>query len=128
MRRGETRRATWKVLVLSTSLSSQPLVSTQAGPVSSGHSWQCSVTDSVPEPDLTSQPVYRDMVELFPEPVEPTTTTHLPSLLLAEDSDLRRFFSDKLRTNLALEGRRSEVGPIVITAVAEWERSLSKML
>ena len=68
------------------------------------------------------------MVELFPVPVEPTTTTQLPSLLLDVDSDLRRFFSDRLRTNLALEGRRSEVGPIVITAVAEWERSLSKML
>ena len=73
------------------------------------------MTDSVPEPVLTSQPVYRDIVELFPVPVEPTTTTQLPSLLLDDDSDLRRFFSDKLRTNLDLEGRRSEVGPITIT-------------
>ena len=84
-----------------------------------GHSWQCSVTDSVPEPVLTSQPVYRDMVELFPDPVEPNTNTQLPSLLLDEDSDLRRFFSDKLRANFDLEGRRSEVGPIVISAVTE---------
>ena len=73
----------------------------------------CSVTDSVPEPVLTWQPVYRAMVELFPVPVEPTTTTQLPSLLLDDDSDFRRFFRDKLRTNFDLEGRRSEVGPIV---------------
>ena len=79
------------------------------------HSWHCSVTDSVPEPVLTSQPVIREIVELLPVPVEPTTTTTLfPSLLLLdEDSALRRFFRDKLRTNLDLEGRRSEIGPIV---------------
>ena len=74
----------------------------------------CSVTDSVPEPVLTWQPVYRAMVELFPVPVEPTTTTQLPSLLLDVDSDLRRFLSDRLRTNLDLEGRRSEMGPMVV--------------
>ena len=78
-----------------------------------GHRVHCSVTDSVPEPVLTSQPVYRDIVELFPVPVEPTTTTQLPSLLLDDGSDLRRFLSDKLRTNLDLEGRRSVAGPIV---------------
>ena len=72
------------------------------------------MTDSVPAPVLTSLPVNLWMVELFPVPVDPTYTTHLPSLLELDGSVLRRFLKDILRTNFDLEGLRSDVRPMVI--------------